>query len=52
MANNKNKAGKNKATNKSSNKSSGSSGTNIRKMPTLTSVNSDDRERRDGPGGN
>lgn len=54
MANTKNKAGKNSTTNKSSNKASGSSSSDTKKIPTLTSanLNSDDRERRDGPGGN
>lgn len=56
MANTKNKAGKNNsATSKASQKKSGSSNTDTRKLPTFTSIDStdtDDRERRDGPGGN
>ncbi|WFR59873.1 hypothetical protein QA584_12570 [Anaerocolumna sp. AGMB13025] len=58
MANTKNKAGKNNsATSKASQKKSGSSSTDTdtRKLPTFTSIDStdtDDRERRDGPGGN
>ncbi len=52
MAGSKNKAGKNYATNKSSNKSSGNSSTDTKKIPSFTSVSSDNRERRDGPGGN
>lgn len=53
MANSKNKTSKNSTTNKASNKKLEVS--NTRKLPSFTSVDStdiDNRERRDGPGGN
>lgn len=54
MAKSKNKSAKNSVSDKSSNKKS-ETATNTRKIPTFTSADStdlDNRERRDGPGGN